>query len=194
MRKLKTILAIIFVTGLFIGCGEPEVIDSNTIQVQKDGSITDVIVDDFDQNLYSIDELQSMTEDEIAQYETTDGAGKITLDSIEMVEDKLHVTMTFAGYADYAAYNDTDIFVGTLADAYNAGYSLDISMISAKDTNTVLVKDDLMQMGLSKVIITDYDGIIRCPNKILYYNQGTSQIDKKHVSGTAGELTYVIYK
>jgi hypothetical protein len=195
MQKIKIALSLCIFSLIFAGCSlQEKEIESNTVVIQKDGSISDVIIEDFDQSVYDLAELESMAKEEIALYQETAGENKITIDTMEVVENKLHLKMDFASYEDYAAYNSKTFFVGTLADAYAAGYSLDITMVSEKNSDEVLVNDDLMQMGLSNVVISDYTGIIRCPSKVLYYSEGAVLVDKTQVAGLTDDLTYVIYK
>ena len=60
MKKFMAFsLVLALCTGLFCGCGSQKTVDESTVYVQKNGKITAVDVEAFDENSYSFDELQA---------------------------------------------------------------------------------------------------------------------------------------
>ena len=198
MRKFKMVLLIAMIISLLGGCsldnGNLEA-DVSTIIIHNDGKITSVMVEDFSQSYYDITELEQMIRNEILAFNETAGDGHIVLESIEQVDTYVKATMSFLSYEDYAGYNGTDFFVGTVQEAQAAGYDLDVTLASATDQTVTIGMSELMDMGEQKVIISTEPVHIRSYAKITYFSEGGELVDSKELnaSGITG-FAYTILK
>jgi len=198
MRKFKMVLLVALIISLLGGCSLDNVnveADVSTIIIHNDGKITSVMVEDFSQSYYDMTELEQMIRNEILAYNTTAGDGHIVLESIEQVEAYVKATMNFLSYEDYAGYNSTDFFVGTIQEAQAAGYDLDVTLASAADQSVTIGMSELLDMGEEKIIISSEPIHIRSYAKIAYISEGGELVDSKEVNAAAiTGLTYTILK
>ena len=66
-KKALTVVAVSFTMLTCMGCGA-ETVGVSTVSVDKEGKVSSVLYEDFDKDYYSLDELKSMADDEIAGY------------------------------------------------------------------------------------------------------------------------------
>ena len=66
MKKLVVLLSVMALgVGLLAGCGTPDVA-TNTVIIEKNGKITEALVEDFSKDYYTQEELEAFVEEEIA--------------------------------------------------------------------------------------------------------------------------------
>lgn len=207
--------AMILLTGLLLGgCGEqPAKSDADiatknssscAIEVMKDGSIMETITEEFSEEYYDEESLKTMILSEVADFNRSHANDTISVDKLENKNGKITVKIRYPSADIYTEYNTDDynaktLFNGTVAEAYDAGYSLDISMTDVKGENTI-DKDELLGMGSEKIIISEAPLQIKVPGKILYVGEKVEadSKDEAHMltdaNGEAAGKYYVIYK
>ena len=107
----------------------------STLNFRKDRSILATSVESFEKDYYSEDELRQSVTDEITAYATggaeadgsdgADGAGgtgkvdsdAVQLSSLSVADGSAHLVMQYASVQDYNAFNDANLFYGTVNDA-----------------------------------------------------------------------------
>ena len=197
MRKMNIImLVVLLIAGmsLLTGCGFNKSIDSNTIIIQKDGSILGVIVEVFDKDYYDADELQQKVQNDIAEYNSTAGADSIVIDKFEVTEQKkVSLYLKYKTFKDYADFNEKDLFVGTVSDAYEAGRDF-AEMTSVSNQSEILSSEDILEKGTSKLVAFEEQVNVKVNGKITYMSGGVNQIDKKEVSAEGEGPFYVLYE
>lgn len=187
-----------FLTALMMmvlsGCGGSDKITRNTIQVQKDGTVLGAIVADFSREYYDEIELKTMVDEEIKKYNAEAGKEAITIDSFQVEDGVVYVFLQYASAADYEAYNKRTFFYGTIEEAHNAGYDLDVFLVDAKDNEKVIGYEELLEMGDKHVVISEEPIRIRTYNKILYYSEDVTYVGSREVDsfGTA-DICYVVF-
>lgn len=207
MRGKKT--AAIRLSGLLClcmlflsGCSqtkEPEAITAPTILVSDKGIITQYLVGDFEKDYYNVDELGSMVMEEAAEL-NADRKGEepaVEVLSVERPADdsgKVVVVIQYPDAESYRKYNEADFFYGTVAQAHEAGYDLDIEMTSVKD-GTVIGESEIYDLGTRHILIAQTDSSIICPKKVLYISEGLKVKEDGSIdsSGTEG-ISYIITK
>lgn len=180
------------------GCKKAENGQETTgLRIDKNGGVTGCIVESFDKTYYSVEGLEAMIREEIAAYDPS-GSGAVTLQSAEVPEeenDKVIVTIKYASAEDYAKFNETVLFYGTVAQAQAAGYGFDEKMVSVSDGTKTLTGDDLKTMADSPVLITGEALQVMLPAKAIYVSDGAKLVNSKCVNAVnTGGLTYVIMK
>lgn len=190
-------------TLLLVGCGqtkEPEVITESTISVSDKGVITMTLIGDFDKARYDINELSSKVMQETTNFNSshkTEGEeGTVTVVAVEPAADgstRVSVTFQFKNARVFKEYNGTDFFYGTVGEAHEAGYDLDIELVDVKE-NTTIGKKEIYDMGTRHILIMEDKMRLICPKSVLYLSEGATLEGKTvDASGVEG-LTYVIMK
>lgn len=189
-------LCLVAVSFLFLaGCtnGNQELEDKTVITVEKDGSVKTKLVESFAESYYSQDELIQMVNDELADYNSKHGEGSIVMESYELSDGLMHIDFSFATVSAYNDYMDDDIFVGTVSEAYSAGFDFNRLLSKASASENTIGKNDLMGMGDKKIVVLDGDAIVKTPTKIKYYSQGMLKGDAKTVSAVGDGIYFVVY-
>ena len=196
-NKLLTIMLCMLLTFALCACGETEKIDTSYLKIGNEGSVTSVIVEDFDKAYYTIEGLENMIQEEIFKYNETN-QNAISLESTVVDKEKpeiVTVTLKFAACDDYSNFNDVQLFYGTVEQALNEGYSLNVSLDSVADDGTSITMNDIASMSDSYILIMEENGKVLLPKKAVYISSGVTVINSKHidVESTDG-LSYVIMK
>lgn len=194
MRK-----TIIYFCGLLfclslLGCGDESDLQS-MLKLKKNGQVTGIIVEEFDKSYYDVTELEEMIRVEIAEYNTNAGSERITLESIEVLDGMVRAKFCYTTYADYAAFNETDFFAGTVEEAKALGINLNHVMVEAGKNNTISPQQ-LEELSEYNLVMWQDNILVEVPAKILYHTEDlTLQGSKKIISGSDSEGPfYLIYK
>ncbi len=200
MQRLRNIrnIAIISLTMvvLLAGCGGKDLTktDATSVTVKKDGTIVNVIFEDFSAGYYSIDELKTIAEDEVNAYNAQNGEGKTELTSLEKEDNNIKMVMKFASDRDYTSFNSEQLIYGTVSELKLNGVNVGTNLI---DTNGIPVSsDDITAISDEQhVLVTANKGLVALPYKIKYTSKGVGVTESNvaDLSQTAeGELTYIV--
>lgn len=184
---------------------------ASSITLKKDGSIESrLAVEGFGTD-YSEESLENLIDASISEYRNLSASSQVSLKNCRKdAQDQLVVEMTFNDSAAYAGWNnyfidymyasemgvennsaenDTNgFFVGTISDAYTAGYGLETDLNAVSDSSKQSVsKSDLLSMGDSHIVILERYGddepiMINCYDDILYVGEGVTVTGKKSAS------------
>lgn len=217
MRVWRTVLffALCFcVTGL-TACGEKtqkgdsgssEEAKVSSISVNKDGSISSRIIEDFGESYYDAGGLKSMIESAISDYKAADAAAKINLKKCKAANGSVTVEMEFGSYEDYSGFNDERFFAGTIQAANQAGFDLNITLqaVNDKADKTSVSKPELLGMGDSHIVILELPEAgeeeldpmrVNCFGDILYAGEGVTTVGKKSADVKAsGGSAIIVFK
>lgn len=193
MKKWRAVFLMVCVAGLLCACQKETDVDTNTVIIDKKGQITEAIVEEFDQPYYDLDELKSNIEGQVASYNTQSGNEEaVSLDKIELTEQTVHVNITFADYNAYTGFNEKELFAGTVADAYSAGYEFP----QMKQTDgTAISQADVLELGEKHAVILEEQQQVKVPGKITHISDGVSLVDDKTaVNLNEGQKAFIIYE
>lgn len=197
MKRIKAILAAGCMAGLLCACGMiGENIDATTVKFQKDGGVTQIIVEDFSQPYYNAEELERDITAKISEYNAKAGAeDAIVLKDVALGEDKrISVKLDFKNCADYKTFNEKELFCGTVADAYSAGYEFTTMRDVAQESVVLSSADVLEKSDMHMVILEEAQQVI-VPGKICYISDGISMVDEKRaVNLNEGQKAFIIYE
>ena len=193
MNKGKMLVLAIFASLLLMACGAVKPAEVNTVSVDKKGNVTGTIVEDFSQDYYNADELNKMIDDEVASFNQKSGADHVAVSSYNAEEGKVSLVLTYASYDDYANFNEETFFVGTVSQAYDAGYTFaDVKSVDGQDS---LSKDKVLEKGTSQIMICEAAQNYVVPGKITYVSDNVTINDKKSVTvADDGEIAYILYE
>ncbi len=195
---MKNRIRMILLVGLILivsGCSAQKDAEITTVKINKDGTLENYIAEKFEKEYYDQAELQDMIESDISDFNLTEGTEKIKLKEIVVEEGIARPVIVFANPESYADFNDVVFFFGTVAQAYENGFDLDISLTSVKD-ESVIGKDDILGMGDRMIVITEENICVEAYHNIEYKSNNISIDGNKEavVAIEEGELAYIIFK
>ena len=189
---LLTTLLLLFVTG----CTDDYRADvsCNCVELQEDGTVNAVIVEPFQEEYYSEQELVSMVEDEINKFNSSSMSGKMSVKDHAVNNGVVSLALNFTNTDAYNEYMPDRVFIGTLKEAYDDGIDFNRSLWVVGKGEATIGKNDLLKMEDSKLVIVDGPYMVRCPSKVKYYSQGMYIIDENTVISDSEGQFFVIYK
>lgn len=198
MKNKKSMITVISIMCLMlVGCSLPfgEVdSDQTSIFVNKKDGITQIIVESFDQSYYNADELRGEIEGKISQYcQQASAEEAVVLKDLTLSEDKqIKVKLEYASDKEYTGFNEKMLFVGTVSQAYQNGYSFeDLKGVDG----TSLSAQALLEKGDMHIVIMEEAQQMKTPTKIAYYSEGVSLLDEKTaMNGNEGQISFVVYE
>ena len=188
MKKYKIIgvLASLVLGMTACGTGKDLVGDAlmNSVSIAKDGSIESMIVEDFTESYYNVEDLNQMIQSTISDYQKVAPESVISIEACEMVDQKVKVVLKYNDAAAYTGYNSELLFVGTIQEAYEAGYDLNMTLTGTDKEATQISRQELLNMGENHIFIMENvlkEGTLRvnCYDNILYTGNGVTAIAKK---------------
>lgn len=182
---------------LFAGCGQKaDGEDVSTVSVEKDGSIISTAVEDFGKEYYNEAELTQEVEGSVADYNAAAGEGSVELKELKFVDGLANMNTKFKDGKSYAEYTNVIFFAGTVAEAYEQGYSLDVTLKSTAGEEKDMGKAELLAAGTMNLIITEEPIQIKAYKNIGYTSENVTVTGKKEALVTEGsdELAYILLK
>ncbi len=211
----KRICVMILACATFLcACGSKVTEDTDgnfatAISIKKDGSIEDRITEEFSEEYYDVTELESMINESISEYLKDEPQSQITLKKCRQEDNNAVVEMKYNDYNAYARFNGEKFFAGTIKEAYEAGYDLNITLNSVNsdsETASAISKQELLNMGDNHIVILERIKIneeiqeqeplhINCFGEILYASEGISASNKKTARVDMSEgLAVIVFK
>lgn len=183
MKKcIKMLVGLSACTMLFAGCGAaklPETIETTTISINDEGGITSYLVEEFNKEYYDVSELTQMAVEDAAAYNEEHQTGEIIpLTVVDVTTlagnegSKVMVQHKYNSDEDYAGYNESEFFYGTVAEALAAGYELTALLTSVKDKAPLSQEELLAKPDKTYILITDAKAAIYCPRKVTHVGDG----------------------
>lgn len=198
MRKcLALMLVIAGIAMSLTGCtSDDSAVTETTIEVKKNGSVVHTIVEDFSEDYYELEDLRTTIQSACDTYNGRAGRDTVTVGSLEESEGVLTAVMNYKSTSAYAEFNKQALFAGTIKDAYNAGYDLDVTLFPAQEADTPVEKEELLAMGEKHIVILREAVDVMVWNKILYFSDSVIRTNnKKMVTVTDdSKLTYIVFE
>jgi len=193
----KTVLIFIFAAALALsGCSEAEEdFDETTISVSKRGKVSERIVESFNKDYYDLAELEDEFTRSVMEYNAAMGSEEIRVKSIELKDSQVYVDVDFNGPSDYESFVGENLFVGTVSDAYDNGYSMDVTL-KAVDSQDKIGKVQIMGMNDNTIIILSEHVRVKAFKDIAYVSANVDVINSKEVRvlSESDGLAYLILK
>ena len=188
MKKILTMTFFsILCAGMLSGCGTDYDTADSTVFAFKDGSIVSTDVEKFDTGTYDKDDLEKYVNSEIDSYNKSDD-GDVKLKSLDVEDGKAHLTVSYGSSKEYSAFNGTDMFCGTIAEALAAGYDFDAEFASIEDGKAKSCdKKDFIDSEGYKVVIYKGTSNIHVESDILFSSvDNVKLVDDKTVAVGSG--------
>lgn len=185
---------------------EAEDTGSNIVTVKKDGVIVSTLEEAFAGEYFDEETLKQFVLQEAADYNAEEGGDKVVVKKLEIKKERASLTMEYRTAEDYAGFNRYPFFYGTVAEAYEAGYDLDVTFTEAdgklgEDGESPSIgKDELLTMGSRRIIIAQVPKkenlTVKTSGKILYING--AELVKKNIASAGSDTdvitTYIVFK
>lgn len=199
MKKFPIILInVILIMILMTGCkGKNESYDETTVTIDSKGGITHRIIESFDKDYYSEDELRQDIDEQLSDYckDKDDKAAK--LNSLEIKDGIATAEIRFLGCDDYAAFNEVDFFYGSIEEAIERDYPTDVTLKGRSDgDDDTIGKYEFESMKDSMIVVVSEPVVLKLPKKIAYTTANIDIIDDdtaKMASDSVG-LGYIVLK
>ena len=172
---IAVILVLIAVTDS-VGSNE---YTASTVELLKNGKIRVTSVESFDQDYYDAEELEETVKDAISEY----GDG-VSQDYLDVSDGSAKLILTYDSAEDYVAFNGTDLFFGTVAEAEEAGYDFQsiMSAVSQEDTSKILTEATLDQLLENEVLILFEQADVVTWKDMLYATSNLGVTDSTHAT------------
>ncbi|MDO4292722.1 MAG: hypothetical protein Q4C65_05750 [Eubacteriales bacterium] len=196
MRKyLARMLAALLLAAALTGCSGDDTPGRTTIDVRKNGRVVHTIVENFTESYYNLDELTDSILQDCEAYNTAAGKQEVTMKSAQENDGVVTVVMNYESAAAYSGFNKLALFSGTVKDAFNAGYDLDVTLQSMKEDGESIGKDELLGMGEKHIVVVREAADVRVWGKVRYATADASPTeDPRTVTVTDDEtLTYILF-
>ena len=205
-RRISILLLAAAALMLLAACGDSLDVDNNTVYVKKNGEIIGASVESFDKDYYDEDELKAYIEERVDAYQADNGDKSVVMDEFSVKNQTAKLNIKYAGYEDYAAFNEVEMFTGTIPQAMAAGYSFNDTFLKVEDGELTdsISRDELTENSKYKVVILSEKVDVKVKGTVLYVSEDYTTITAKDtvsiavpedaVDGEELALTYIIYK
>ena len=197
MRKLLLIMLV--AAGMILqltGCQSSSIsVTDTTIELKKNGSVVHTIVESFAEDYYDLEELKETIASSCDEYNDIAGDDSVKLDAADLTDGILKVVMSYKNPSDYAGFNKQALFSGTVQEAYEAGYDLNVTLLAADSEVGSVGKTELLEMGDKHMIIVREAVDVKVWDKVLYYSDDVIELDDQTVMvSDSNSLTYIIFE
>lgn len=178
-------------------CGDQRsAVTETTIEAKKNGAIVHTIVEEFTEEYYSLDDLTQMMTEACETYNQTAGEGSVIVESAELEDGVLTAVMRYEDAADYTAFNGLPMFSGTVQEAVNAGYNMNVKLYPADGGEVPIGKEELLEMGDSHLVILREEMDVDVWDDVLYHTANVmSTSDPRRVKVLNDRtLTFIVFE
>lgn len=161
---------LIAVTGTSLsGCGMAVRSASTSLSIDETGKLREEIVEPQGQDDFTAEELEGYIEQEIELYNRS-REGAVKLNSCTVLNGEVKISLEYASFDDYAAFNQVTCFAGTLQEAEDAGYEVERTWLEPGGTkgDMEIIRERFREW---KVFIVSEEINVKVPDKILYASE-----------------------
>lgn len=194
MRRSKSVLLILAAVSVLAGCGQGKTPEMSSVSIDKEGKISHQIVGQFEQNYYEADGLISLAEERVAEYCADNGGDSVTFGGVDEQDGKVLIEFQYATDADYSAFNNRTMFVGSLEEAGDQGFDLGyVAFVSPKGQPMEI--SDLEDPEKKQIVIIGMrpseEMLVNTYGKVIYINQSAmSSLDMTFSGKSSVTISY----
>lgn len=196
MKKAILVLTAALLLVGVTGCGKNKVsisaedVTTNTIVIKKDNTVQSSIVEDFDKDYYSKEELEKFIDKEVTDYNEENGENQIKMHSIHIKDQKASVVFNYHDIEDYSAFNGTSAKLLTTKQALQEeSINSILDFVDAKTGDTVSRETSFGKEDATVLVIQEPLDII-IDGTLLYYSNVVKS--DKNILETSGENISVV--
>lgn len=193
-QKWKAAACVLALSAILAACGDKELaVDTNTLYMKSDGTVTEASFELFEESYYDAAELEEYVKEEVRAYNYKNVKEAIAVDKVEVQDKVAAVYLTYQTVEDYIAFNEAELFAGTVKKAMDAGYDFDTEFVSYEKGEAANLLE-VTETSANRILVLDAAIDVRVDGTILFVSSNVQKKDKKNVSLTQGGLSYIIYK
>ena len=192
-RRIRNIIILVLILALTGCAAKDEDFEETTITVARKGKVTEKIVESFGRDYYDLEELKGEFARSVSDYNDSIGGEEIELRSVELKDSKIYVNIDFKGPSDYERFVGETLFVGSINDAYDEGYTMDVTLKGVK-TGDKIGKVQIMGMKDKNIVILSEHVRINTFRDIAYVSANVDVIGSRsaRVLSESDGLAYLI--
>ncbi len=198
-RRLWAVIPLLLALAL-AGCaksGPPERVSEPTMYIGEKGEIRIYMVEEFDKELYSVEDLTAMVEEELAQW-NVGGQERIRFLHVgEAAEDakNLMLVLEYADWKAYAEHTGLGLYVGPVAQAGAQGISIQGQMADPAQEGGAVDVQTILGYGQSTLIMVEDKMKIISARPVRFLSSQAQLLDAHTVDNVAVEgMTYIVCK
>lgn len=195
--KRGIVLVALFSAGcLLTGCSSfsPEV---TGVSVSKNGTITQVVRENFGEAYYSDEELKNVIDNEVEAYNSANGEKSVRKKRLKIKDQTAELTMSYASYEDYAKFNSIGFYVGDINGAIQAGFAFEGSFYpvsEGKSLENTVWGSSLMSGKNYKTIVITEALLVEVPGTIAYVSDNVKVTGKSEAVTEEAGTAYILYE
>ena len=193
MKKSLSLCLLLTGTLLLTGCSQKFEPTESTIFVTSKGTVRSAVMESFEKEYYSFEELKGDIESAVQEYCSDAGESAVVVESLTEENDMITLMMQYADTQDYQAFNDMILFSGTLLEAEAAGYVP--GELYDKEGQIVELSEE--EQNTLKVIVTEESICIQTSGKIKGVSDNVTILEDKLARASeagAEHPAFVVYK
>jgi len=195
MKKLRVCAMGLCVLFALTGCGAKTLsvgdVSTSTMYINKDSEVQSAIIEVFDKDYYSEEELKQYLDTEIQEYNSQTGTTAVELTSYEVKDGKAAAVMSYVTMNDYRELNQVEAYLYTGMEAEAEGVLPD--GLTFTEEGSGLSKADIAASQDYKVIILNEEYDVEVEGDIIAYSGGSLVKDSMmHIPADA--QTVIVYK
>lgn len=183
MKKIvAVVLNAVLCLGLLSGCGQNYEASESTVFICKDGKVVSTDVESFDENIYDEEGLKNYIEKAIGAYTEVYGEESVVLKELAVKEGVATLVIEYASATDYSAFNNIELYTGSVSSALASGYSFDTEFAAVKDGVATLCHVSDFIGGEYKAVIIRNNVNIHIDGTVAYLSTAnTGWVDKSTI-------------
>ena len=200
---LAVAVAVVLMVCYFLGVFDHSA-KVSTLTLREDGTVMCEEVTDFDADYYDKSELKHFAQEEIAAYNEEYGSQAVKLKKLKVKDGSVYMRTEYADWTHYSRFNGVDMFLGTVAEAQEAGFDFSDSFVKVKDgaKGDSVSAEKILEDGSRQILVIRENITVALEKKIRYLSdESTTVTDAEHVTISqadgnedATSLTYIIYE
>ena len=179
------------------GCGgfSPEV---TGISINKNGTVTEVVRENFDQDYYSKKELEEEIKAEVKSYNKDTGTKSVKKTGFSVKNGIAKLSMTYATAKDYAAFNNVGFYAGDILGAVQSGYAFEGTFVQVSNgkiqEGETTWGSQIMSGTNYQTVVIEEPLLVEVPGTIVYVSENMKVTDKSTAVLEESGTGYVLYQ
>ena len=133
-------ISVLIGISMLAGCGKSLDADTDTVYVQKNGTVLSVDVETLDKDYYDETELKDYVTDVVSTYTGEHGKSAVKLENLSVKDGTATLKMKYKTPEDYTGFNGIELYEGKVVKALAAGYDFKTDFVSVEDGKVVIIK------------------------------------------------------
>lgn len=174
-------ISVLIGISMLAGCGKSLDADTDTVYVQKNGTVLSVDVEALDKDYYDETELKDYVTDAVSTYTQEHGKNSVRLEALSVKDGTATLKMKYKTPEDYTGFNGIELYEGKVVKALAAGYDFNMDFVSVEDgkvTGTA-TKEEIYSGDDLKAVIIKANRDVKVDGTICYVSSENVKLTGK---------------